>query len=285
LGGIVGYVTGALALTLKECSNTGVVSADVSDTATEDAYVGGLVGGVASTTKLHLEDVVAAGAVSATVAEGRTTKVGAFAGDAFAYNAETQVGLWLTGRALTTLPQFSEALATVGGYTATKVEGDYTVYYVSAAPEPVVPGTSVDVPAGKTQQQFIDDLNTNDTYKAEYLIAPNFTTETTTAEYRNCFVAVAKGEKVEFALSAEGEETLKEIADEAVAGALEGVSLTVAMAIPGFFYSLNTAAALEDMAIEQTQQADGVKAVTFTLDKSSDAGFYQIQVDVANPVP
>lgn len=160
---------------------------------------------------------------------------------------------------------------------------------VAPTPDPVEPGTEIDVPQGRTVEQFVDDINTNDAVKALYLKAPGGVE--TTATYRSYFDAVPSGVgKVTFALNVSGE-TAVATAVEAIETAVldivasEESTLTVAAPLAGFYYSLRQGGELDELLFRTETDKNrlaGSVPITFTLDKPTGKGFYQIFV---TPVP
>lgn len=151
--------------------------------------------------------------------------------------------------------------------------------------KPVPPGEDVDVPAGKTVQAFVDDINTNGAVKAKYLKAPGGV-ETTPA-YLSYFGAVsAGGNKVAFALNAAGTNAVVTAQDEAKEAVLASVlaatgsgELSIAEPIKGFYYCL---VQQEELTGEAKPSVDeklaGRDEVTFGLTKWTKSGFYQMRV-------
>ena len=148
---------------------------------------------------------------------------------------------------------------------------------------PVIPGEDIPLPADKTPAQYADDINNDPALRAKLLVAPNDATVPTTAEYRALFQAVAAGDKVAFELTPAAVEALAEAAETAAAAALaadEG-GVSIATPIAGLYYGLKNADALDEMAVTQKVLSDG-KAISWDVDKTGAAGFWQVLVGAKN---
>ena len=152
--------------------------------------------------------------------------------------------------------------------------------------KPVVPGQDVPIPSGKSADDYADEINdpiTGPALKEKLLVAPNDAEVETTAAYRALFQAVATGDKVTFALTEAAVETLTEAAETAAAAALaadeDGVSIEAPIA--GLYYGLKNADALDEMAVTQKVLSDG-KAISWDVDKTGAAGFWQVLVGAKN---
>lgn len=160
---------------------------------------------------------------------------------------------------------------------------------VVPTPDPIVPGGEIDVPQGRTVEQFTDDINTNDAVKALYLKSPGEVE--TTAAYRSYFDAVPSGAgKVTFTLNVVGETAVAAavVATETAVldiVASEESALTIAAPLTGFYYSLRQGGELDELLFKAETDKNrlaGSVPVTFTLDKPIGKGFYQIFV---TPIP
>lgn len=179
--------------------------------------------------------------------------------------------------------------ATAASTTLTVGAGAIGNFTVSASwvndIQPVPPGEDVDVPAGKTVQEFVDDINTNVAVKAKYLKAPD-SVETTPA-YLSYFGAVRAGDgKVAFELNEAGTNAVVAAQDEAKEAVLTSVlaatgsgELSIAEPIKGFYYCL---VQQEELTGEAKPSVDeklaGRDKVTFGLTKWTKSGFYQMRV-------
>lgn len=156
----------------------------------------------------------------------------------------------------------------------------------------VVPGEEIEVPAGKTAQQFADEINGSDAVKARYLKAPHEVV--TTSAYRSYFSAVPIGDgKVTFELNVSGTNELARSAN-AMTKSIDLASITVLTSggvtnltltggIAGFYYSLYSGTAVTNLAADANAEnlnvlcgAEG-KIVFPSVKKQSDkAGFFSI---------
>lgn len=208
------------------------------------------VGGKASAdpASFQISDVAQTVTLTATPAEGYNFKQ---------WNAE---GITIVD------DQFTIAAGTIGNIA---IEAEFE----ADAIQPVIPNTDIDVPAGKTQAEFLETVNGA---KATYLKAPY---GETTKAYLDCFTAVADGaDKVKFELNADGQAAIAAIVANTIATfTAEGTTLAVQNPIAGFYYSLKESTALEalDFGEQVNKQAD---AATFTLDWTNDAGFWQVVI-------
>lgn len=167
----------------------------------------------------------------------------------------------------------------------TMLDANCTVTVTDAppAPEPVVPGEGMEIPAGSTVEDFIATVNGN---KATLLAAPDGVLEgEALTEYQGLFTAALDGTVVKFVLNEAGTNAVNAATATAKATALDvALSEDATLLIegedllPGFYYSLKQAADI--LSLDFKSEGDrnklaGRDAVEFTLEKPESAGFYQ----------
>jgi len=147
--------------------------------------------------------------------------------------------------------------------------------------KPIEPGGEIVVPEGKAEEKAAE-INSDPAVKAQYLKAPGGIE--TTAEYRECFNAVAtSGSTVEFALSEKGTNEVEKATTTIKTAALgvvfsEGSTLTIDEPLVGFYYSLRQGGDLSVGAKADLNKLGGRDEISFELTKGPFQYFYQTLV-------